>query len=146
MKRVNHVNRSSFFIKFHLYFSKPSNMKVVVVRNFVIGTQTCLDIFQGRVTAPRSHPVISMDLLMTSKLISSYLFSSLQLKWFWHRTVLFSTMVETWELLCVLRLSSWSLQTEHTQRTWFCALQCKETVKDTENVKRRKNTFQDSFH
>lgn len=95
------------------------------------GTPTCLDIFQGRVTAPRSHAVISIDLLMASKLISSY-FS--HLKWFWHRTVLLSTKAETWELLCVLHLSSWNLQTEHTQKTWFCALQCKETVKDTENI------------
>lgn len=38
--------------------------------------------------------------------------------------------VETWELLCVLHQSSWTLQTEHIQKTWFCALQLKEIIKD----------------
>lgn len=109
------------------------------VRNFVIETQTCLDIFQGRVTAPRSHAVISIDLLRASNLISSYLLCYSQLKWFRHSTFFLSTKEETWELLCVLHLSSWILQKEHTQRTWFCAFQCRETVKDAKMATKKKN-------
>lgn len=45
-------------------------------------TQTCLEIFQGRVTAPRSHAVISMDLLTAHEFMSpgSFWLSAFSLK------------------------------------------------------------------
>lgn len=71
----------------------------------VKATQTCLDTFHGRVTAPRSHAVISIDLRMALNacvnfvLYLSCIFNKLQ-----GRALYLAQ--HTSELLCVLHLSS----------------------------------------
>lgn len=67
------------------YISTPPNP--VTWKHRCEKRPTCLEIFQGRVTAPRSQPVISMDLSMTCKLVSSYLFGCTKWKWLGRRNV-----------------------------------------------------------